>query len=297
MICANCGKENGTDSSQCQWCGYVFPLSANQPASIPTISQTPAPVSTNPNSTDSIPEVIRGWSWGAFLWTWIWSIGNKTWIGLLALLPIPGIAFLMAIILGLNGREWAWKNNHWNSVEDFQRAQRNWTKWWLIIVLPLFMISIISIMAFGVLSAVNPSEQISKAHDTQLRNDSAELLVRTTEYYSQQEKFPWNASKTESSKSFSGTTLDAPWIAKLVDSGIIQSGDKFTKADLSIIKLTDKEDFYICYKPESQYFQQQAAQLCASSALNPQLTDIACNNTSTPLLCLPQKSINFGSAT
>ena len=53
------------------------------------------------------PPEISGWSWGAFFLNWIWAIGNRTWIGLLALVPYVG--FIMCIALGVKGREWAWQ--------------------------------------------------------------------------------------------------------------------------------------------------------------------------------------------
>ena len=79
-----------------------------------------------------IPEGVKGWSWGAFMFNWIWAIGNKTWIGLFAF--VPYIGFIMAIILGIKGREWAWKNKKWDSVEHFQKVQRRWSLWSLVFV-------------------------------------------------------------------------------------------------------------------------------------------------------------------
>jgi len=51
----------------------------------------------------AISDGAKGWSWGAFLLNWIWAIGNKTWIGLLALVPYVG--FIMTLVLGFKGRE------------------------------------------------------------------------------------------------------------------------------------------------------------------------------------------------
>lgn len=79
-----------------------------------------------------IPEGVKGWSWGAFMFNWIWAIGNKTWIGLFAF--VPYIGFIMAIILGIKGRQWAWQNKKWDSVEHFQKVQRRWSLWSLIFV-------------------------------------------------------------------------------------------------------------------------------------------------------------------
>ena len=88
-----------------------------------------------------IPEGVKGWSWGAFMFNWIWALSNRTWIGLFALLPYVG--FLMAVALGIKGREWAWRNKKWESVEHFQRVQRRWSLWSLLI----FGIAIVGILA------------------------------------------------------------------------------------------------------------------------------------------------------
>lgn len=82
------------------------------------------------------PPGVIGWSWGAFFLNWIWAIGNKTWIGLLALVPYVGI--FMANFLGIKGREKAWQNKRWESVDHFNRVQRAWSKWaWIILVASL----------------------------------------------------------------------------------------------------------------------------------------------------------------
>ena len=95
-----------------------------------------------------IPEGVKGWSWGAFMFNWIWALGNKTWIGLFAL--VPYIGFVMAIILGIKGREWAWRNKKWESLEHFQRVQRKWSLWSLIFfgIVVLGMVAAIAIPAY-----------------------------------------------------------------------------------------------------------------------------------------------------
>src|SRR5690348_897688 len=89
-----------------------------------------------------IPDGVKGWSWGAFLLSWIWAIGNRTWFGLLSLLPYVG--FIFALIQGINGREWAWRNKHWDSLEHFNRVQRKWSTWGLIIVGGIFLLGIVA---------------------------------------------------------------------------------------------------------------------------------------------------------
>ena len=90
------------------------------------------------------PPGVKGWSWGAFMLNWIWAIPNKTWIGLLCMIPYIGVIF--AIYLGIKGRELAWKNKRWDSVEHFNRVQRKWSVW----AVALFFGSI----AIGILAAI-----------------------------------------------------------------------------------------------------------------------------------------------
>ena len=124
VFCRACGKEIHETAIACPQCGA--PQQASRPGK-------------------AIPDGVRGWSWGAFLLSWIWSIGNKTWIGLLALIPYVGL--IVAIILGFKGREWAWKNKNWASLDEFNRVQRQWSKWGLIIVLGIFVTGIIAAIA------------------------------------------------------------------------------------------------------------------------------------------------------
>ncbi len=97
------------------------------------------------NKNEALPEGIKGWSWGAFTLSWIWAIGNKTWIGLIAL--IPYIGFIMAIVLGFKGREWAWKNKEWESVEHFNRVQKKWSFWGVTIIVGFFVLGILAAIA------------------------------------------------------------------------------------------------------------------------------------------------------
>lgn len=109
----------------------------------PTSNVSPASAETNNSGMgeDVFPEGIKGWSWGAFFFSWIWAIFNKTWIGLIALVPYVG--FIMTIALGVKGREWAWKNKTWDSVEHFQDVQRKWSMWAGIIFVAVILIAIV----------------------------------------------------------------------------------------------------------------------------------------------------------
>ena len=75
------------------------------------------------------PEIDRmTFNLGAFFGGFVWAIGNRTWVGLIDLigyLLIP-IMPIWRLLMGLRGSEWAWRARKWNSVAQFQRAQRLW---------------------------------------------------------------------------------------------------------------------------------------------------------------------------
>jgi len=119
-----CGKEIHESAQACPHCG--------------------APQKQSGADKD-IPEGVKGWSWGAFFLNWIWAIGNKTWIGLLCLIPYLG--FIMMFVLGVKGREWAWKNKDWASVEEFNRIQRKWSAWGVGLT--------VGLAAIGILAAIS----------------------------------------------------------------------------------------------------------------------------------------------
>ncbi|AUT03910.1 serine/threonine protein kinase [Nostoc sp. CENA543] len=90
-----------------------------------------------------VPQEIKGWNWGAFLLGVFWSIGNKVWIGLLCFVPYVG--FIMAIVLGIKGNEWAWKSKRWASIEAFKANQRTWA----IVGISLTVVSVIIVFLAG----------------------------------------------------------------------------------------------------------------------------------------------------
>lgn len=92
-----------------------------------------------------VPAGVAGWSWGAFLLNWIWAIGNRTWIGLLTLVPLVGL--VMVVVLGIKGREWAWKNRQWDSVEHFNAVQKKWSFWGVTLLLGTLVLGIVGVIA------------------------------------------------------------------------------------------------------------------------------------------------------
>ena len=123
--CRGCGQQIHESAVTCPHCGA--PHGATSLA-----------------ATAALPPGIQGWSWGAFLLNWIWGIFNGTWLSLLCLVPVVG--FVMPFVLGFKGREWAWRNKKWESVEHFQRVQKAWSTWAVAVLAGALVIGIIAAM-------------------------------------------------------------------------------------------------------------------------------------------------------
>jgi len=128
MVCQNCKANVPPGLSACPNCGLMLP---SQSAS--TWPPTPGPtgyVDSNTSGTGplaQLPSELRGFNWGAFGVSFWWSIFNSTWIGLLCLIPYLG--FIMCIVLGVKGNEWAWQNRRWDSIDHFKTVQKIWGTW------------------------------------------------------------------------------------------------------------------------------------------------------------------------
>jgi hypothetical protein len=87
-------------------------------------------------------EQINGWSWGAFVFSWIWSFANGLpfW-GILTLLLSPvWLNIIPAIVLGVKGREYVWKTGKFATVDKFMQVQRKWDTAALIALAVLIML-------------------------------------------------------------------------------------------------------------------------------------------------------------
>ncbi|MBB5608434.1 MULTISPECIES: hypothetical protein [unclassified Janthinobacterium] len=148
MFCTACGTRRQQDDAPfCAHCGAGFHSGAN-------------PAAQHRSTPGALPDGIAGWSWGAFLLNWVWAIGNRTWIGLFSLLPYVGFGF--AIWLGIKGREMAWKNGQWQSVEHFNRVQKKWSQWGIGISIAFGMISMLFLLLIIFhISSTSDSEDMS----------------------------------------------------------------------------------------------------------------------------------------
>lgn len=106
------------------------------------------------------------WNWGAFILTWIWGIGNKTYISLLMFVPI--INWIIPFILGFKGYTWAYYNGDWKDRESFFKNQRDWAKWAFIAVGAFVLIITLT---FGILITAVPKNEPFKTVIEIIEND------------------------------------------------------------------------------------------------------------------------------
>ena len=128
-LCPKCGKEVGEGSTFCPHCGGRL-----------GVGVTPDNTSGQGESA-IVPVEVKGWNWGAFSLTWIWGIFSQVWIAFLVFIPFPLFGLAWAIVLGVKGNEWAWRNKKWDSIEHFKSTQRPWN----IAGIVLFAISMVAL--------------------------------------------------------------------------------------------------------------------------------------------------------
>jgi len=122
---------NGTQYYQAPQGQYNDPNAQNQ--QYPQYQQgyqgQPGPGGQNyvpPNQYEELPEGVRGWNWGAFMFTFFWGIGNRAYLSFLALVPILNIVW--PFICGGLGNKWAWQSGYFKDVETFRMVQSTWNR-------------------------------------------------------------------------------------------------------------------------------------------------------------------------
>ncbi len=101
----------------------------------------------------TVPEEIKGWSWGAFGLNWIWGISHGLWISLLCFIPLVNIVFIF--FLGAKGRAWAWKKEKWESVASFKKYEKPWN----VLGVIFFIISMLGLILSIALSGLSSYDQ------------------------------------------------------------------------------------------------------------------------------------------
>lgn len=88
------------------------------------------------------------------------------------------MSFIVAIILGIQGNESAWRVQHYNSIEEFRTRERKWTIGGIIVL----GIMIIPILTSTMIMVINPAEMLKKARDSQRISDLNTLNTAISMY-------------------------------------------------------------------------------------------------------------------
>jgi len=116
---------------------------------------------------------IDRWNWGAFLLTWIWGIGNGTFVAFLALVPFLNL--VMPFVLGAKGSAWAWRNRQWQSVAEFRRTQKKWAFWGAVVWVCCLVAC--CVLFVGIFASLKNSEAYALAVNSLSMSSDARALL------------------------------------------------------------------------------------------------------------------------
>ena len=101
VICPKCGQEQ-TQTDECVKCGVIISkyttIQKRKVREKEKLNENIDSIMENTSGqgrSSAVPPGIKGWNWGAFFLSFIWAIGNKTWLGLLTLVPV--VCYVMPI--------------------------------------------------------------------------------------------------------------------------------------------------------------------------------------------------------
>jgi len=145
----------------------------------------------------------KEFNWGAFLGTWIWGLFNKTYVTLWQLIiGLTPWSTLFALICGLKGNEWAFKNKKCNDVEKFNRSQEKQATIWAIftfIIGPLLyfilIFGLVGIFVFATMEEVKNNPEQTKAKMEKLESGMNNFMDSMVSVYFEKYEITPNENK------------------------------------------------------------------------------------------------------
>lgn len=95
------------------------------------------------------------WNWGAFVSWMFFSVGNRTYLGFLNLIPVFNIFWIFWT--AAHAELWALENpdNNYRDEEEFRKVMDSWNRGGLVIFLvSLLFLILYSIFIFSIISAM-----------------------------------------------------------------------------------------------------------------------------------------------
>ncbi len=120
-------------------------------------------------------------NWGAFFGTWIWGLFNKSYKTLWMIpLSLLFAGFPFALICGMKGNKWAYKNKNYESLEKLHKSQETQSIVWTIIFPFLFIFTFIAFV-FAAAQAVSTYSQYNPEFKAQLSSYYAQSYYNKIE--------------------------------------------------------------------------------------------------------------------
>lgn len=143
----------------------------------------------------------------------------------------------------------------------------------------LIVIAVLGILAVAVLAAINPIEQINRGRDTGSRSDAEQLLSAIDRYYAAQGNYPWMVEADDPEEmlwtnvSSVEDTAGVGILEKLSTGGTSEIKESFVNrvsaSGYNPLYLynrgTQGDSTYICFKPDSGSFAEEAQKRCTST--------------------------------
>jgi len=179
MYCSKCGKENVNSDNFCGNCGYEFQDVLDNEIGFNTNKNIIGNTQIDDNHQDIASNItinetnLSKWNWGAFVFTWLWGIFNKSYKTLLTIIPIFGVFYLF--VCGAKGTQWAYNNRVWKSDEHFNKSMSRWNNWAIFFI---FLTIIIPSMA--IMFSMNGSNSINSSEEINI-NSSEEVIIHVNQ--------------------------------------------------------------------------------------------------------------------
>lgn len=156
----------------------------------------------------------------------------------------------------------------------------------------LIVMGILSVLAVGVLAAIDPVEQLNKSRDTGARSDAKNLLDAVERYYAVKELYPWG---TGSAAAFTSNTANLnSSITALTNSGELKTSFAGRIAryisgtqGLMMYKTANTDAVWVCFTPSSKAFDEEATARCLPANRPAGYPSSACGGASGDRICLP----------
>jgi len=110
-----------------------------------------------------VPPEASGWTFAGFVPWGLFSFtnGNTTWGVIGLLLSFFGFGMVYWIYIGITGKENAWRNRRFNSVQEYMDTMAAWNKWGIglliagVVFFILYFIAVFSIAIMGASGALD----------------------------------------------------------------------------------------------------------------------------------------------